>query len=296
MTSNISRALVYMSLGALSSPVVAMCIKMGAEDLSVSMIVFLRAILGLPVFLFFLFLVPRQAFYIRQPLHHILFGFTAFVSVLLFFYTLPRIAMANAVVLHHMVPIFIPFFAWLWLKEDFKRLYFLLLLMGFSGVYLVSEPGNWDGTLFVCLIGMISAILAALNTVHGKFLLHLDHPVSLTFTKVLALVVFSTLWVVLAEAWQTPDIDAVIYMMIAGCVANLSSFWAVLALREATPYFYGMLVYLAIPISALSGYFFLDETLSILSILGIVLLSLVILGFSLMEKRVQKMAPLQARE
>jgi S-adenosylmethionine uptake transporter len=285
-----------MSLGALSSPVVAICIKTGAADLSDSMVIFLRAVLGLPVFVIFLFFLPKEAFYIRQPFHHILFGLIAFLSVFLFFYTLPRLPVANAVVLHHMVPVFIPFFAWLFLRQDLKKLHLLLLLAGFAGVYLVSEPGHWNGTFTICLIGVASAILAAFNTVHGKFLLSKNHPLSLTLTKVLALLVFSSLWVAISGTWQRPDASAVLYMMIAGCVANLSSFWAVLALKEATPSYYGVLVYLAIPISALSGYLFLGESLSMLSNLGIVLLSMCILSFSLMERRVQKLNPLQSRE
>ena len=88
-------------------------------------------------------------------------GFMGLLSLIAYFYNMANIPLGEAVTYNKSAPLFLAFFAWVFLGEKLPRLALLALIFGFAGIILIARP---DGFVFdkYSLLGIFSAIGAAL--------------------------------------------------------------------------------------------------------------------------------------
>ena len=266
----------------------AVCIKLGAEGLTDEFVVFLRSILGLPVILVLFLIWPRECFYIRKPKAHIIRGTLIFIAVFMFIYTITRLPVANSVVIQHMAPLFMPFFALLLIGEKITLRHIILLILGFFAVLIINDPSMESFISYVVLIGIASACISSFTSVYSKQIMDNDHPCALTLSFTACLIFFSSLWVLLTGGWQIPSLETCLYVMLAATFANLAHLWSFLALKEVNSSYFAMLVCMSIPFGVIGGVVFLDEYPNILSLAGIVFLLGLIIVSSILEMKSNK--------
>lgn len=114
-----------------------------AKMLSVSMdpieIVFYRNLLGVMIILYSLKKIPVS---IDTSKLHLLFlrGIFGSLAMLLFFYTIAKIPLGEAVILNKTSPFFVTILAYYLIKEKITLRTFFALIIGFIGVVLIIEP------------------------------------------------------------------------------------------------------------------------------------------------------------
>lgn len=114
-----------------------------AKILSVSMdpieIVFYRNLLGVMIILYSLKKIP--VIIDTSKLHLLLLrGIFGSLAMLLFFYTIAKIPLGEAVILNKTSPFFVTILAYYLVKETINLRTFFALIIGFIGVVLIIEP------------------------------------------------------------------------------------------------------------------------------------------------------------
>ena len=123
-------------------------------------VTFFRNIFGVAIILFALFKSPTQS---RGGKFWLLFfrGFIGFLALLAYFYDIAHIPLGVAVTYNKTSPLFLAFFAWLFLGEKLPKSAILALLFGFLGIVLIAKPDGFSLSKYD-LLGIFSGIGAAL--------------------------------------------------------------------------------------------------------------------------------------
>ncbi len=153
----ISAALMFASMGSL--------IRHISADLPNEQIVFFRNLFGL------LILIPvlwqrgdKLELKSAHPGLHLIRSLFGLAAMYCFFYALSVLPLASAVLFNFTAPLFIPFVAMLWLKEQVSTRIWLAIMIGFSGVLIILQPGG-DLPTMVALIGLASGAFAGVAMV-----------------------------------------------------------------------------------------------------------------------------------
>ena len=96
-----------------------------------------------------------------KPLLLFFRGFIGFLALLTYFYDMAYIPLGEAVTYNKTSPLFLAFFAWLFLGEKLPKSAILALIFGFLGIILIAKPqgGTFDK---YDILGIFSGIGAAL--------------------------------------------------------------------------------------------------------------------------------------
>jgi len=157
---NIDKGILYMLLASFLFAFMGAFAKELSSHMSSLEVVFFRNIFGV-------LLLGATLF--GRPMNHkggkpflLLFrGLIGFVAVLAFFYNIANIALADAITFSKTSPIFTAFFAWLFLKEKISSFGWLALFIGFIGIVLITQPSGLTLTK-TDLLGIFSGVGAAL--------------------------------------------------------------------------------------------------------------------------------------
>jgi drug/metabolite transporter (DMT)-like permease len=84
-----------------------------------------------------------------------------FLALLAYFYIMGHIPLGEAITYNKTSPLFVAFFAWLFLKENLHWSALIALVLGFAGIVLIAQP---EGGVFdkYDMLGIFSGIGAAL--------------------------------------------------------------------------------------------------------------------------------------
>jgi drug/metabolite transporter (DMT)-like permease len=151
----------YMLLAAFLFAVMGFLIRDVAVGLNNSMIVFLRNIFGL-IFLAPILLKQRaNGLATSRPLTHLLRTCFGLAAMYFFFYTIPRLSVAEAMLLNFCVPLYMPLIAWLLLKEKTNGYTAVAITIGFAGLVFIvgaKELSVSSGAITGLLSGVCAAI------------------------------------------------------------------------------------------------------------------------------------------
>lgn len=148
-----------MLLSAFISALNGAIAKILGEDLSALEIVFFRNLIGVLIVLALLRHTPPT---LPGGKPHLLFlrGFFGFSAMILFFYTVTVIPLGEAITLNKTSPLFVSILVFFLLGERLGRYTATALLIGFSGVILISKP---EGMLmnYEHFLGLLGGFFAA---------------------------------------------------------------------------------------------------------------------------------------
>ncbi len=159
--------------------------------------------------------------YTRQPGRHALRGFVHALGVLLWFYAITKMPIAEATAMSYTIPIFVTLGAVVFLKERLTYVRVIAVAGGFLGVLVILRPG-------VAVIGpgalaiLLSAPLFAVSKLLVKTLVRVDS----STTTVIYLSIFATLTMAVPAlmVWTTPSFDDLLFLMFAALFATLSHY------------------------------------------------------------------------
>jgi len=150
----------YMLLSSLMFAVMGFFVKLLADELSSLEMVFFRNLFGVVLIASSFIGKPHQSSG-GKPWLLFFRGFIGFLALLLFFYNITVMSLADAMTFSKTSPIFTAIFAFFFLKEQLHKRAWGAVFLGFFGMLLVINP---DGIVLdkYAITGLLSGIGAAL--------------------------------------------------------------------------------------------------------------------------------------
>jgi drug/metabolite transporter (DMT)-like permease len=210
------------------------------------------------------------------------FGVTALT---LFFITIQNIQLASAITVQYTSPIFTIVFAIFILKEKVSPATWFFFALAFAGVLVVK---GFDDTLpwFYVMLGLISAVFSGLAYNCIRLVKDTDHPlVVVLYFPLIALPVMAILTCfnfVMPVGWDW------LYLVAIGILTQIAQLYMTKAYHAEDMAYVSIVRYLGIGYALFFGYIFFDETYSMLSLFGMGLVLLGIIGNLIYRSRIAK--------
>ncbi|MDE2195660.1 MAG: DMT family transporter [Gammaproteobacteria bacterium] len=244
----IGAALAFSTMGAL---VRALSGRMPGE-----VMVFWRSLFSLVFLLPWLLRLSLQHLGSRHLHLHVIRATSGLLSMYCLFYALGHLHIAEAMLLNQTATLFVPFIAYLWLREYVPVKVRWAIFIGFMGVVMVLHPG--DGIIsWPALIGLASGLAAACSVVTIRRSVRTEPPTRIVFYFSL----FGTLGsaIPLIWTWQTPSHHDFPLLMLIGALATTGQLLMTRAYALAPAAQIGPFTYSSILFGALYGWFIWSE-------------------------------------
>ena len=275
-------AVCLLTLSAFLFSLMGVCIRYASATVDNPTVVFFRNVVGLFIFLPLIFKQGFAFFHTQKLWMHTWRALVGLTAMYGFFYAIAHLKLSNAMVFTYSSPIFIPFIAWLFLKEKITWQMLVAAAVGLIGVIFVAKPDS--GMLnYISLIGMSASFLAAMAFVTVRALTQTEPPERIVFyfCFIGSLVsVIPMFWL-----WRPYTWIELGFLIGAGLLANFSQLLMSNAYRLAPAGQIGPINYVAIIFAGTWGYLFWHELPDTYSIIGFsFILSAIVLSSPLFKK------------
>lgn len=283
---NLLLAIGCLTTSALLFSIMGICIRYASHTVDNYTIVFFRNVVGLILFLPFIFKQGIGFVKTEKLWMHTWRSIVGLAAMYGFFYAIAHLKLSNAMVFTYSSPIFIPVIAWLFLKEKITIAMLCAAVLGFIGVFCVAKPDqgllNW-----ISVIGIASSLLASMAFVTVRALTQTEPPERIVFYFCLigsALSVIPMFWM-----WRTYHVKELFFLIGAGMLANVSQIFMSHAYRLAPAGQIAPVNYMAIIFAGVWGFLLWDEVPDLYSVIGFCIILLAILLCSPLTQRQKKM-------
>ena len=283
---NLLLAIGCLTTSALLFSIMGICIRYASHTVDNYTIVFFRNVVGLILFLPFIFKQGIGFVKTEKLWMHSWRSIVGLAAMYGFFYAIAHLKLSNAMVFTYSSPIFIPVIAWLFLKEKITIAMLCAAGLGFIGVFCVAKPDqgllNW-----ISVIGIASSLLASMAFVTVRALTQTEPPERIVFYFCLigsALSVIPMFWM-----WRTYHLKELLFLIGAGILANVSQIFMSHAYRLAPAGQIAPVNYMAIIFAGVWGFLLWDEVPDLYSVIGFCIILLAILLCSPLTQRQKKM-------
>lgn len=283
---NLLLAIGCLTTSALLFSIMGICIRYASHTVDNYTIVFFRNVVGLILFLPFIFKQGIGFVKTEKLWMHTWRSIVGLAAMYGFFYAIAHLKLSNAMVFTYSSPIFIPVIAWLFLKEKITIAMLCAAVLGFIGVFCVAKPDqgllNW-----ISVIGIASSLLASMAFVTVRALTQTEPPERIVFYFCLigsALSVIPMFWM-----WRTYHVKELLFLIGAGLLANVSQIFMSHAYRLAPAGQIAPVNYMAIIFAGVWGFLLWDEVPDLYSVIGFCIILLAILLCSPLTQRQKKM-------
>ncbi|MFN4318492.1 DMT family transporter [Acinetobacter parvus] len=283
---NLFLAIGCLTISALLFSVMGICIRYASHTVDNYTIVFFRNVVGLILFLPFIFKQGTGFVKTEKLWMHTWRSIVGLAAMYGFFYAIAHLKLSNAMVFTYSSPIFIPVIAWLFLKEKITIAMICAAVLGFIGVFCVAKPDqgllNW-----ISVIGIASSLLASMAFVTVRALTQTEPPERIVFYFCLigsTLSVIPMFWV-----WRPYHLQELLFLIGAGILANVSQIFMSHAYRLAPAGQIAPVNYMAIIFAGVWGFLLWNEVPDLYSVIGFCIILLAILLCSPLTQRQRKM-------
>lgn len=283
---NLFLAIGCLTISALLFSVMGICIRYASHSVDNYTIVFFRNVVGLILFLPFIFKQGTGFVKTEKLWMHTWRSIVGLAAMYGFFYAIAHLKLSNAMVFTYSSPIFIPVIAWLFLKEKITIAMICAAVLGFIGVFCVAKPDqgllNW-----ISVIGIASSLLASMAFVTVRALTQTEPPERIVFYFCLigsGLSVIPMFWV-----WRPYHLQELLFLIGAGILANVSQIFMSHAYRLAPAGQIAPVNYMAIIFAGVWGFLLWNEVPDLYSVIGFCIILLAILLCSPLTQRQRKM-------
>ncbi len=235
---------------------VTAAVKHGAQQLPAAESAFLRYVLGL------VFLVPMIKPLIaarltqRQKKWFWIRGFTHSLAIILWFFAMTRITIAEVTAMNYMTPIYITLGAALFLGERLASRRILAIVAGFVGALIILRPGFRelsDGHF--AMIG--AAMFFSVSYLTAKRMA--DEVSATVVVAMLSITVTVCLFPFAFAVWQPPTIEQLFLMFVVAILATAGHYTMTFAFAAAPVSVTQPVVFLQLVWSVLTGAIFFAE-------------------------------------
>jgi drug/metabolite transporter (DMT)-like permease len=212
----------------------------------VGQVMFSRSCVGLLICA--AFVLPRHGlsvFATERSNAHVLRGLSQSASQTFSVLAFSLMPLAGAIAINFSAPLWAALVSIFWLKERAGSTRWAVLLFGFCGVIVVTNPGL-DSLTLGAIFALLNAIMLGTVTVAVRGMTATESPTTLLIWQLAAVSIFHSLLLVFGFQWPSPS-DIWLFLLCG--VSNLIGqiFWTkALVLAPATavsPFFYFMLVW-----------------------------------------------------
>lgn len=279
---NLMMAIGCLTLSALLFSVMGICIRYASHTVDNYTIVFFRNVVGLILFLPFIFKQGTRFVKTEKLWMHTWRSIVGLAAMYGFFYAIAHLKLSNAMVFTYSSPIFIPLIAWLFLKEKITTAMLCAAGLGFIGVFCVAKPDqgllNW-----ISIVGISSSLLASMAFVTVRALTQTEPPERIVFYFCFIgslLSVIPMFWV-----WRPYHLQELLFLIGAGVLANVSQIFMSHAYRLAPAGQIAPVNYIAIIFAGLWGFLLWNEVPDLYSVIGFgIILSAILLCSPLTQR------------
>jgi len=193
------------------------------------------------------------------------------VGLICFFATIKLMPLGSAVAIQYMSPIFTTMLGIYLLKERVFRLQWLFFGISFAGVLLIQgfDTRVTTGPLIIGLVGALAAGLAY-NSI--RKLKTSEHPLVIIFYFPLVTLPITTVYLIFH--WVTPTMNELVILLAIGLSTQFAQYFMTRAYQNDAVSRISSIQYIGLVFAVAFGYYLFDETYSILSGLGILVLVL----------------------
>ena len=261
------KAIIFMCISAMAFALLNIFVK-HLEDFNVYQIVFFRSI-GTLFFTIPLILKLKLNLLGNKRKLLIARGLIGFVAMTLFFMSLKYLTTGTAVSIRYISPIFAAFFALFILKEKIKSIQWLYFGIAFIGVFILK---GFDGEILNIglLYIIVSAIFTGLVFIIIRKIGSKDHPLIIVTYFMVISTLLSSLFTY--YYWTNPNGIEWLILLSLGVFGYFGQYYMTKALQESEINRIAPLKYIEVIFTMLIGLIWLDETYTLLSVLGIILI------------------------
>lgn len=157
---NLDRGILLMLLASLSFGVMGGFAKLLTQQLPALEVTFFRNVFGVALIGAAIWKVPLKQDG-GKPLLLLFRGTMGFLALLAYFYIMGKIPLGEAITYNKTSPLFVAFFAWIFLREKLRWSAVIALALGFAGIIMIAQP---EGGVFnkYDILGLFSGVGAAL--------------------------------------------------------------------------------------------------------------------------------------
>lgn len=262
---NKSKAVIYMIISALAFAFMSAMVKLSGE-LPVMEKVLFRNLISLFVAFISLRKSNMPMFGKRENQKYLLArALLGFSGVILNFYAISKLSLADSSMLNKLSPFFITFFAIIFLKEKFTPIKGISMVVVFIGALLVIKP-QWNLSVIPALAGFTSAALAGSAYTIVRFLKDRENPSTIVFYFSFISVVGTIPFVLMN--YKPMNFIQFIYLISTGIFAAIAQFALTYSYKYAPASEVAVYNYTNIVFSIIIGFFIWGEIPDLLSILG----------------------------
>jgi drug/metabolite transporter (DMT)-like permease len=243
---NVPLGILWMVGATVLLAVAAAIAKWQAAIYPIGEVMFFRSLSGLVFCAVIVLPVSGLAvFATRRPGAHIARGLSQSISQTFTVIAVSLMPLAGAVAISFSAPLWAALLAIVWLKERAGPVRWMVLLSGFSGVVIVTNPGV-DAFQIGALFALANAVMYGSVTVAVRGMTATESPNTLLMWQMATMAVCHSFLLVFGFTWPTPG-DAA--MLALGGVANAAAQYAwtrALLMAPASavsPFYYLMLVW-----------------------------------------------------
>ena len=258
-------AILFMILGMFCLSVNDVNVKWLNQSYPVWEVIFFRAFSGMIISLILVSKFGIKTLKTSKPIAHFIRSLSAVVTVVLYFFGLKFLMLAENNALAHSGPIIATVLAVPILGEKLgiKRLFAVLL--GFIGVLIIVQPGS-DLFKIEIFLPLGSAIFMAFSYLSLRFIMKTDSSISIIFYYSLALLITTIIF--FPSDFIFPDYIDCIFLFSLGIMGSLGHYFIAQAAKRAdtatiTPFEYSAFIWVII-----MGYFVFNEIPSATVFLG----------------------------
>lgn len=252
----------YLLIGELLIALLAAMVRYLSAELSIEQILFFRNFLGL-IALFPLILRSGVSnLKTNNIMGHVVRGLIGVTAMYCYFWTLAHIPLTEAFLVKLSAPLFMPIFAYLWLKEPAHRLNIVALFVGFGGVVVILSPNlgasaEADWPMIAIWVGLLGAVLMALSKIAIRSMAAGETSQRIVFYYALISTLITLPGAVIN--WQPVPTAAWGWLIALGVIASAGQLALTKGYRTAPTGAIAVYAYTAVIYGALLGWLFWNE-------------------------------------
>ncbi len=263
------------------------CVKKIDENIPIYELVFFRSLISLLITSFILKTKDINPWGNNRKLL-LLRGFFGTVALICIFYAIRNMPLSISTVIQYTYPIFISFFAGIFINEKITKNTLLALIFGWLGILVIINQSQLENinveieklSVFIAFLGAISTALAyvtvkKLSATEDIFII----------IKYFPLVSVITLFPIVLGNWVTPNLNDLIWIMGIGIFTQLGQTFLTIGLKYLPASEASTINYLQVIFGSIWGVLFFSELININFIFGSML---VLLGTIISSSKILK--------
>ena len=244
---------------------VTVTVRYVGTDLPAAQAAFLRYVIGTLLLLPAFVRLASGDLVIRQPWVMIVRGVAHGIGVILWFYAMARIPIAEVTALGYLTPVVVTVAAAIFLGETLHTRRLVAVLAGFVGVMIIIRPGLQEISIGQ-LAQLATAPMFAISMLLTKKLTASNEPIAIV--AVLSLVCTLTLLPPAVMLWVAPGIDDLMLLTLTAVLATVGHYTMTLAFSYAPLSALQPISFLQLIWATIAGYLLFAEPVDAYVVLG----------------------------